>query len=407
MKPLNIWGKEFIDDPTMKQMQRCMSLPITVAGALMPDAHLGYGLPIGGVLATKDAVIPYAVGVDIACRVMLSVLPITQVGSQDPLNILGNDLKEAIDESTCFGVGSSFETEDRRQHKVLDDPRWGTLERHIPDIVDLAWRQLGTSGAGNHFIDIGMLELQEPYQTGDNGGTHRLDAGTYLAILTHSGSRGPGYKVCNHYSQIAQWMNVSLSDEQKHLAWLPLDTEEGQEYWNAMELMGEYASANHHLIHQGIYNHLNVSPSLVIENHHNFAWKVNPTGLPEDEIILHRKGATPAEEGDVGAIPGTFASPTFVVRGLGNEQALWSSAHGAGRALSRKKAKMSLSWDMIEPTLKKEKIEVMSSSLDELPFAYKCIERIMKAQKDLVEIFGVFHPRLVKMATGKKLHRTS
>ncbi len=381
--PFKIWGND-IDPESIRQIQNACSLPISIRGALMPDAHVGYGLPIGGVLATHNAVIPYAVGVDIACRVKLSVLDL-------PPSILDENpsrLKKAIEQETRFGVGATFKP--RRYHPVMD------LDWNISPVTkenkDKAWDQLGTSGSGNHFVEFGILEI--------NTTDLPLPPGTYLALLTHSGSRGTGALVCEHYSKIARQRHPELPQELRHLAWLSLDEHAGQEYWEAMQLMGKYAQANHECIHTHIAKNLGVSILWTIENHHNFAWKEKHNGR---ELIVHRKGAIPAEKGQLGIIPGSMASPAYIVRGLGNEESLKSAAHGAGRLISRAQAKKTLSWEKVKNLLKEKNIQVITAGVDEIPLVYKDIDTVMEAQKDLVVPVAIFYPRIVKMApAGEK-----
>ena len=384
--PYRQWGRD-LDAQSVQQMERACSLPVALAGALMPDAHVGYGLPIGGVLATDNAVIPYAVGVDIACRMKLTVLDM-------PLDTLRQDrgtdrLRKAISAETRFGVGSSFKK--RRNHPVLD--RNWSVSPVTRKARDKAWSQLGTSGSGNHFVEFGELTLNEPL-TG-------LDTGAYLALLSHSGSRGTGAMVASHYSRLAMSLRPGLSREQRHLAWLDLDTEPGQEYWAAMELMGHYAAANHACIHRHMAGHLGAEVLLDLENHHNFAWKerISVAGQRrERRAVVHRKGATPAGRGVLGIIPGSMASPAFVVRGKGSRDAMNSAAHGAGRVMSRKRAIKTLNWQDANRILRERGVSLMSAGLDEVPFVYKNINEVMAAQTDLVEVVARFEPRLVKMA---------
>ena len=376
------WGEELEHEAVM-QMEKACLLPVAVAGALMPDAHLGYGLPIGGVLATENAVIPYAVGVDIACRMKMTVLDL-------PLRDLARKqdrLTRAIEAETRFGVGSNFK--ERRAHGVLDAD-W-SVSPITKQNKDRAWSQLGTSGSGNHFVEFGLFTAQE--QLND------LPPGEYVALLSHSGSRGTGAAVCDHYSKIAFSQFPDLPGELKRLAWLSLESQEGREYWAAMELMGSYAAANHALIHQHIAANLGVQVLLDLENHHNFAWKERHViGGAEREVIVHRKGATPAGAGVLGIIPGSMATPGFVVRGKGNAESLNSASHGAGRLMSRKKANETLSWEKANRFLKERGVTLISAGLDEVPMVYKDIHTVMAAQSDLVAVVGQFDPKLVKMA---------
>jgi tRNA-splicing ligase RtcB len=354
--PYRQWGTN-LDDNALQQMQNACRLPVSVAAALMPDAHVGYGLPIGGVLATDNAVIPYAVGVDIACRVRLSVLDL-------PLDWLKRHelpLIQAIEAETRFGIGAEFKRP--RSHSVMDDD-W-SVSPVTHRFKRKAENQLGTSGSGNHFVEFGEFIVDRP----DVG----IPPGKYVALLSHSGSRGTGAQVCDHYSRLARQQHKDLPKELSFLAWLDLDSADGQEYWAAMELMGRYASANHHLIHKHIAKHLGAGVLLDIENHHNFAWKERHEGR---DLIVHRKGATPAGAGVLGVIPGSMASPTFVVRGKGGAGSLNSASHGAGRVMSRKQAKESFNWKMVKPHLAEHGVKLISAGLDEVPMVYKRVLQV-------------------------------
>jgi tRNA-splicing ligase RtcB len=372
------WGRD-IDEQTHDQMKLACSLPVACGAALMPDAHLGYGLPIGGVLATENSVIPYAVGVDIGCRVKVSLIDV------DPKKLRQNPTKfeNAIEEHTSFGIGARFKKP--KDHPILDAD-W-SMHGRFENFKDLAWGQLGTSGSGNHFVEFGEFILSSDLRG--------VPAGRYLAFVSHSGSRGPGSKVASYYTRLAQELHPSLPAKLKHLAWLDLDTQEGQEYWDAMSLMGDYASANHEIIHKDVIRAIGGRVLLSVENHHNFAWKEMWNGKP---VIVHRKGATPAEKDVLGFIPGTMVHPGFLVKGLGNSASINSCSHGAGRAMSRKKARNTTTRNALKNTLKQHDVRLLSCGLDESPHAYKAIAEVMQAQKDLVSILGTFQPKIVKMA---------
>jgi tRNA-splicing ligase RtcB len=381
--PYRIWGRDFEPD-AIQQLKNACKLPVAVSGALMPDAHVGYGLPIGGVLATDEAVIPYAVGVDIACRMKLTVLDL-------PVRALADDqarLTSALERETRFGMGATFRSP--RQHEVMDAD-W-RITKVTAKLKDRAWSQLGTSGSGNHFVEFGQLTVVDE--------SVGLPRGEYAALLSHSGSRGSGAQVAQHYSRLARELHPELPKDLAHLAWLDLATEAGQEYWAAMELMGRYAAANHALIHAHVTRGLGVDVRLDIENHHNFAWRERhrlPDGR-EAEVIVHRKGATPAGAGVLGIIPGSMGTPGYVVRGRGVEASLKSASHGAGRRMSRTRAKASLTWAAAQRFLRDRGVTLISAGLDEVPMAYKDIDEVMAAQRDLVEPLARFEPRLVKMA---------
>ncbi len=374
------WGTE-IDTAAHTQMRQACRVPLAVGAALMPDAHVGYGLPIGGVLACENAVIPYAVGVDIACRMKLSVL-------DTPVNSLTqhfNRYKEAIMGGTRFGVG--IQHQPRKHHEVMDQ-NWA-VTRVTREKKDTAWKQLGTSGSGNHFVEFGVLSLAE------NDSQLGLEAGVYVALLSHSGSRGTGAAVCNTYSQIAQrQLPQRYRGDFGRLAWLSLDSEAGQQYWAAMTLMGDYAAANHAVIHRLVTKAVGGQMIAGVENHHNFAWREQHQGR---ELVVHRKGATPAGEGVLGVIPGSMAAPAFVVRGRGNAHSLRSAAHGAGRRMSRKKAKDTYRFNAVQKDLAQQGIQVLAAGSDEVPGVYKNIHEVMAAQRDLVDIVARFDPKIVRM----------
>jgi len=374
------WGADGIDEASHKQMQQACSVPVATSGALMPDAHVGYGLPIGGVLACENAVIPYAVGVDIACRMKMSVLDMPA----DTLDTKFNLYKESLAGGTRFGIGSAHEQP--QSHDVMDQD-W-TITRVTREKKDKAWKQLGSSGSGNHFVEFGVLTIEE------RDDELNLDQGTYVALMSHSGSRGTGAAVCSTYSDIARSKLPDKYADLGRLAWLDMDSEHGQEYWAAMNLMGDYAAANHDVIHGLVTKLLGARIIAGVENHHNFAWKETHGGK---EVIVHRKGATPAGTGELGVIPGSMADPAFVVRGKGNAASLGSASHGAGRRMSRTKAKEKYNWKAVKNDLEKKGVRVISAGADEVPGVYKDIREVMKRQSDLVDVVARFDPKIVKM----------
>lgn len=379
--PFQIYGENEIDDQAKYQLYDALKLPISVAGALMPDAHVGYGLPIGGVLATKNAVIPYGVGVDIGCRMCLTIYPV----KASYLKGKKHQLENILSEHTKFGM---YET-----HKVKhDDPVFEREEfKTIPlvkRLKDKAYKQLGTSGGGNHFVEFGEVSILDVNNEWD------LPIGEYLGVLSHSGSRGLGANIAKHYTYLAT-KQCPLPKHVQHLAWLDLNTHDGQEYWLAMNLAGDYAQACHDDIHKRIAKLLGERPMAKIENHHNFAWKQIVNG---EECIVHRKGATPAKKGELGIIPGSMTAPGFIVRGLGNKDSLQSASHGAGRLLSRRQCKMTLTQSAVKKELQKHEVSLIGGGIDEAPMAYKNIEKVMQNQLELVEVVGKFTPKIVRMA---------
>lgn len=373
------WGKE-IEVSAHAQMEQACRIPYARGGALMPDAHLGYGLPIGGVLATEGVVIPYAVGVDIACRMKLSILdlPVESLREKD------DQFKDALNRGTRFGMGCVHEKP--QSHAVMDED-WsisGVTNRH----KDKAWKQLGTSGSGNHFVEFGVVTVDE------RDDTFGLEPGKYVGLLSHSGSRGVGASVCKYYSDIARERLPELYEEFKFLAWLELNSEVGAEYWEAMNLMGRYASGNHEVIHRLVSELMGAEVIGGVENHHNFAWKEQHGGK---DVIVHRKGATPAGEGVLGVIPGSMAAPAFVVKGLGKAESLNSASHGAGRCMSRTKAKDRFNFKREQRAIGEKGVQILSAGADEVPQVYKDIHSVMAAQKDLVRPIAKFDPKIVKM----------
>lgn len=383
--PYTIYGADAIEAGALAQMETAMKLPVTVAGALMPDAHQGYGLPIGGVLATHNAVIPYGVGVDIGCRMCMTIydLPISKLEEKK------DDLKKMLLNNTKFGQATFKKPKD---HEIFERKEFSELAI-VREMKTRAWQQIGSSGGGNHFVEFGEVEILSVVNE------YNLVPGKYVAVLSHSGSRGLGANIARYYTKIAM-DTCKLPQEAKHLAWLDLNTEAGQEYWLAMNLAGDYASACHHQIHERMAIGLRETPLAMIENHHNFAWKEKDA--KGNEIIVHRKGATPAGEGVLGIIPGSMATPGFIVRGKGLAASINSASHGAGRTMSRTKAKQTLLPGEVNQFLKQAGVELIGSGLDEAPMAYKDIHQVMEYQKDLVEVLGTFMPKIVRMCGDEK-----
>ena len=326
----NVFGQEHIEEGAMHQMYQAAKLPISVAGALMPDAHSGYGLPIGGVLATENAVIPYGVGVDIGCRMCLSLFDINPKELVDKENYFAREINEA----TLFGSGQQFDNAEN--HEVMENELFFQLPL-LKKLHGRVWKQLGSSGSGNHFAEFGVVEIAE------KDAVLGVEAGTYVGFLTHSGSRALGANIANHYTKIAI-SKRRLPQEAKNLAWLNLDEEEGMEYWLAMNLAGDYAS---------------------------------------------------------GIIPGSMTADGFIVKGKGESAAVNSASHGAGRKMSRTRAIASVTDKQFKDELKKFGVKLLGGGLDESPFAYKDINVVMQSQKALVDVVGKFTPKIVKMDGAK------
>lgn len=381
--PYAVYGESYIDPGAVKQLNSAVRLPVAVSGALMPDAHQGYGLPIGGVLAADNAVIPYGVGVDIGCRMCLSIvdLPVQS------LLINETSYAQQLMKFTKFGAGATWKQ--READPVLERNEFKEI-RFVKNLLDKAAGQLGTSGSGNHFVEWGIATIADA----DN--EWQLAPGSYVALLSHSGSRGMGAQIAGHYTQLAKEI-CPLPEQAKHLAYLDMNSEAGQEYWLAMNLAGDYASACHHLIHKRLIAATGATLLARVENHHNFAWKEMYQGR---EVIVHRKGATPASKGVLGVIPGSMTAPGFIVRGKGETNSLQSASHGAGRLMSRTRAIASITEAQLREQLQEHGVTLIGGGLDEAPGAYKNIETVMAAQTDLVEVIGQFLPKVVRMADG-------
>ena len=378
--PFSIFGENEIDEQAKFQLYDALKLPISVKGALMPDAHYGYGLPIGSVLATDNAIIPYGVGVDIGCRMSLSIfdLPASFFKGKD------HQLQAILKDNTKFGMNETHKI--KADHEVFYREEFKTIPL-VKQLLDKAYKQLGSSGGGNHFVEFGIVKLDSPLPE------WKLEAKEYVAVLSHSGSRGLGANIAKHYTYLAN-KQCPLPKNVQHLAWLDLNTHDGQEYWMAMNLAGEYAKACHEDIHRRLAKSLGKRIAVTIENHHNFAWKEMVDGK---ECIVHRKGATPAAKGQLGIIPGSMTAPGFIVMGKGNEDSLQSASHGAGRLFSRAKCKTSFTQSQINKVLKDNDVTLIGGNIDEAPMAYKNIHTVMNLQTELVDVLGTFTPKIVRM----------
>lgn len=380
-QPLRVYGTvgQDIEQPAVDQIELALRLPVAVRGALMPDAHPGYALPIGGVFEAHAAVAPAMVGVDIGCRMHLTIFD--ELTPQELLQ-QRKALFAHLQAVTVFGSGGK--RLERADHAVLDDPRW-KLTAQLRQLQQKAQEQLGTSGSGNHFAELVL-------------GT-RLEASdvplpeTFCALLTHSGSRGVGHAIATHYIRVAAHETEQIAKVPRLYEWLSLESQAGQEYWQAMELAGAFAQANHEVIHAAFAHQTRLQPLMVIQNHHNFAWR-------RGHNIIHRKGATPAEDGVLGVIPGSMGSSSYIVVGRGDPEALWSAAHGAGRIGSRTAARNTISLPEVRRYLKAQDVLVEGLSVDESPQAYKDIERVLSIQvaAGLVQPLARMRPVAVIMA---------
>lgn len=357
-QPLTIVGPNLIDPSAVVQIRTALRLPPAIRGALMPDAHHGYALPVGGVVAYDRAVAPYQVGVDIGCRMHLSIFAgITPADAQHEQA----HLLDTLVRCTVFGVGVPAKQDRERDHVILSDPRWlaTPLLRELHEVAKL---QIGTSGGGNHFAEIVVGEW--------------LDTGNpFVGLLTHSGSRGVGAKIAKHYADLAERETAVVAQGiPRTYGWFSTESEAGQAYLMSMQLAGDYARANHEVIHRRVVQALGVTVACVVENHHNFAW------TQPDGSVIHRKGATPAAAGELGIIPGSMATASYIVEGLGCADTLASASHGAGRRFSRAEATRQITREAAEIAVREAGVLVRGLTVDESPLAYKDIEEVIAAQ---------------------------
>ena len=366
----------------LAQIQLALRLPVAEAGALMPDAQVGQSLPIGGVLALRRAVSPSLVGVDIGCRMHLSLFVMPPAEMAARRDSLFGDLRAV----TAFGIGA--ETSGRPDHPLLGErDRWA-LTAQTKTLHAKARRQLGTSGSGNHFAELVTGECLDP----DSGLPE-----TFCGLLTHSGSRGVGYAIAEHYMRLAALETARTARVPKRYEWLDLDGDAGREYWAAMTLAGDYALACHEVLHAAFARRAGLTPLLTVDSPHNFAWREDGAAR-----VVHRKGATQAASGVLGIIPGSMASALYLVRGLGNTDALNSASHGAGRVASRAEARSQISLSDARRQMARLDVLVDGLSADESPAAYKDIERVLQLQVDagLLTPLARMHPVAVIMAGG-------
>jgi tRNA-splicing ligase RtcB len=375
-KPIKMWLDD-LEEQTLAQTKNLANLPFTFKHiSLMPDAHCGYGMPIGGVLACKGVVIPNAVGVDIGCG--MSALP-TSLEDID-----AHDLKKIMSEIRKR-IPLGFEKHTQKQDERLmpkKEEKIAIIERQYEN----ARLQLGTLGGGNHFIEV---------QSGSDG---------RVWIMLHSGSRNLGKQVADYYNQLAKKMNerwYSSVPSKWDLAFLPIETPEAKEYMKAMQFCVDFAKANRDLMMKRIQEAFmsvmgdELEFGQMINIAHNYAAWENHFG---NDLIVHRKGATRARKGEVGIIPGSQGTKSYIVGGLGNPDSFESCSHGAGRKMGRKQAQRELNLEAEIALLDEKKIIHAirtQRDLDEATGAYKDIDVVMENQKDLVKILVELQPLAV------------
>ncbi len=358
--PIKSWADE-VEEEALQQAINLSNLPFAHSHiALMADVHVGFGMPIGGVLASKGVIIPNAVGVDIGCGIIAA--------KTDLLDIRTDQIERIVDRAhSTIPLG-------HKHHKMPRD--WEGFN-NPPDLeviyeeLDSARYQLGTLGGGNHFMSI---------ERGSDG---------HIWLMVHSGSRNFGYKIANYYNKVANKINetTKLSPPKQGLAGLYLDSKEGQEYFTAMNYALDFARENRDQLLEQFYSIVKeeTGSERLLEKvtiHHNYAAIETHFG---EEVIVHRKGATRAQLGELGIIPGSMGTPSYIVEGLGNEESFKSCSHGAGRVMSRKMANKLITREMADKAMEGIVYKGWRGDLSEAPMAYKDIEEVIANQRDLVK----------------------
>ncbi|GGW45511.1 hypothetical protein GCM10007383_32380 [Arenibacter certesii] len=364
--PIKIWLEEGeMEEGALAQARNLANLPFAYKHiAIMPDTHQGYGMPIGAILATKGAIIPNAVGVDIGCGMCSLRTNLTNLETTDLKKIM-----TLIRKSVPVGY---------KRHSSPQDNSWmPEIKGKLPIVeqeYENALYQIGTLGGGNHFLEI---------QKGSDG---------YIWIMIHSGSRNIGFTVANHYNKLAQAKNKASDNKvPMDLAYLSEDDKDYELYWNEMNYCIDFALANRKLMMERTeLAFKDILPEVeftdFINKPHNFASIETHFG---EKVIVHRKGATRAREGEWGMIPGSQGTKSFLVKGKGNVHSFESCSHGAGRVMSRAQARKKLDLKKESKALEKQGILHAirhRNDLDEAPSSYKNIEEVMANQQDLVDI---------------------
>ena len=365
--PVYSWTRE-IEAAAKEQIEHLSKLPFAYHHiAIMPDCHSGYGMPIGGVLAADNVVVPNAVGVDIGCGMIAVRTTLKELTTEQIKGIIGKA-------RNIIPVGFNHHKE-KQKSPVFDS---------IPDVeiihveLESARHQIGTLGSGNHFVEL---------QKGDDG---------FIWLMIHSGSRNIGKKVCDHYNQAAIDLNARWNSPvpaKWELAYLPADTSEATEYIAAMEFCLRFAKANRELMMDRLKTIVfeavgGAQQSEEICTHHNYAAWEEHYGK---RVLVHRKGAVRMFKGDIGIIPGSMGTPSYIVEGLGNPEAFMSASHGAGRKMSRAEADKTISEEQANKSMegvvfgrwsrdRKGRLDV-----SECPLAYKDIEEVIQQELDLIK----------------------
>lgn len=376
---VRIFGEH--EENTLQQMHQVASHERVVGAALMADGHLGYGMPVGGVVAYDSAVSPEGVGFDIACgnkAVRTDLLYSDVINDVEPL-------MDRIFSEIAFGVGQA--KGQSRDHDVFDRDEWD-----IPiarELKELARLQLGSVGSGNHYVDL------------------LVDKGSRVWVGVHFGSRGLGHKIASHF--------MTDGDMMKPVTVIPLDSAEGEDYWPLMELAGAYAYAGRDCVVDQVLGILGAQSVYQVHNHHNYAWKETHSG---QDVVVVRKGATPAFPGQQGFVGGSMGDDAVIIEGwqraaTGDQlAALYSTVHGAGRVMSRSQAKgkwkkgVQVKPGLVSPEemqrwLTERNVVLRGAGLDEAPQAYRRLPEVLKAHERTINVRDTLKPIGVAMAGAR------
>ena len=391
---IRIFGQH--DEKTLAQMADVASR--AEKAALMADGHVGYVMPIGGVAAYRAQVSVVGVGFDIACgnaairtNLQLSDFGETQEDVHNALVRVADDIQQNV----SFGIGRKNRADDAPvDHPLFDSPVWDAVPAsHRAELLKKAREQLGTVGSGNHYVDV----------FADEGGT--------IWVGVHFGSRGFGHTVASAFLAIGQGEPWGTRVQEREVL-LPLEDARGHDYWHLMELAGAYAYAGREWVARKVVRLLGGAEAELVHNHHNFAWREQHDG---EELIVVRKGATPAFPGQLGFVGGSMGDDAVIIRGVApatdvQRAALFSTVHGAGRVMSRTAAagqrrrkgrpgrRGAISQQMMESWVREKGVILRGGGRDESPHVYRRLPDVLKAQGPTIEVVHTLRPLIVVMA---------
>lgn len=383
------------DEATLRQFENCLNTGNVVGGTLCADGHYGYSQPVGGVIVYDGQISPSGVGYDIACgnKAVKTDLHYKDIKNQLP------KIMDLLQKNIQFGISKT--NPERVDHELFDNEDWDVFKRigkHEHDeLKALARSQLGTTGSGNHYVDILIDKKTEEVWIGN-----------------HFGSRGFGHKTATGFLNLAKGREFSAGNIQEPMEQPPtlldINSELGDMYYRAMKLAGRYAYAGRDYVIEKVLKLIGAEAKLEVHNHHNYAWKETHFGK---ECIIVRKGATPAAPGQLGFVGGSMADISVILEGVDSEasrNAFYSTVHGAGRIMSRTKAAGRMNWrtrkraggliseEQMMKAVKSYGVELRGAGPDESPFVYRKLKEVLKAHEGTINILHVLKPVGVLMA---------